>query len=140
MTRTAQGGPLHGLRWRGHGRLCRPIPRWDPVRRARHPGQPDAVLATLWNPLPPGTRPLTYTIHYRLLGLFPKTETFSYTWDTGEGTVPEGPGRPPAALRALLAEGGGKEVPPFAPPPPLWAGGLFVKRRVFPCLPGRFVA
>ena len=63
----------------------------------------DAVLATLWNPLPPGDRPLTYTIHYRLLGLFPKTETFSYTWDTGEGTVPEGPAGPLAALRALLA-------------------------------------
>ena len=62
----------------------------------------DAVLATLWNPLPPGDRPLTYTIHYRLLGLFPKTETFSYTWDTGEGTVPEGPAGPLAALRALL--------------------------------------
>ena len=63
----------------------------------------DAVLATLWNPLPPGDRPLTYTMHYRLLGLFPKTETFSYTWDTGEGTVPEGPAGPLAALRALLA-------------------------------------
>ena len=63
----------------------------------------DAVLATLWNPLPPGDRPLTYTIHYRLLGLFPKTETFSYTWDTGEGTVPEGPAGPLAALRGLLA-------------------------------------
>ena len=30
------------------------------------------------------------------------TETFSYTWDTGEGTVPEGPAGPLAALRALL--------------------------------------
>ena len=85
----------------GTGRAC----PWPPPGRG--PGQTlpptSPVLATLWNPLPPGDRPLTYTIHYRLLGLFPKTETFSYTWDTGEGTVPEGPAGPLAALRALLA-------------------------------------
>ena len=90
-----------------------PVPPGQPGRRPGHP---------LWNPLPPGDRPLTYTIHYRLLGLFPKTETFSYTWDTGGGTVPES-GRPlaapagPAGLRA--AE---REVPPSPCPLPLWAG------------------
>lgn len=98
----------------------------------------DAVLATLWNPLPPGDRPLTYTIHYRLLGLFPKTETFSYTWDTGEGTVPEGPAGPLAALRALWPEGGGKEVPPFAPPPAPLGRGTFREKAGFPLSPGAF--
>lgn len=99
----------------------------------------DAVLATLWNPLPPGDRPLTYTIHYRLLGLFPKTETFSYTWDTGEGTVPEGPGRPPGRPAGPAGLRAAERRSPLSPRPlPLWAGGLFVKRPGFPLSPGAF--
>ena len=101
----------------------------------------DAVLATLWNPLPPGDRPLTYTIHYRLLGLFPKDGDLLLHLGHRGGDGSRGPGRPPGRPASPAGLRAAERRSPLSPRPlPLWAGGLFVKRRVFPCLPGRFVA
>ena len=82
----------------------------------------DAVLATLWNPLPPGDRPLTYTIHYRLLGLFPRRRPSPTPGTPGRGRFQRARQAPWPPCGPCWPEGGGKEVPPFAPPLPFGQG------------------
>ena len=63
----------------------------------------EIALAVLWPDLPPVDHAIEYTIHYRVLGLFPKTERLVFHWDTGESEVTCPPKGPIARLQARFA-------------------------------------
>ena len=63
----------------------------------------EIALAVLWPDLPPVDHAIEYTIHYRVLGFFPKTEHMAFHWDTGESEVTYPPTGPIAWLQALFS-------------------------------------
>lgn len=61
------------------------------------------ALAVLWPDLPPVDHPIEYTIHYRVFGLFPKTECLVFHWDTGEREATYPPTGPIAWLQTQFS-------------------------------------
>lgn len=63
----------------------------------------EIALAVLWPDLPPVDHAIKYTIHYRVFGLFPKTERLVFHWDTAECEVTYPPTGPIARLQAQFS-------------------------------------
>ncbi len=63
----------------------------------------EIALAVLWPDLPPVDHATEYTIHYRVFGLFPKTERLVFHWDTAEEEVTYPSTGPIAQLQAWFA-------------------------------------
>ena len=109
--------------------------------RARHPGQPGRRPG---HPLePPAPRGPAPDLHHPLPSTGPLPQDGDLLLHLGHrgGDGSRGPGRPPGRPAGPAGLRAAERRSPLSPRPlPLWAGGLFVKRRVFPCLPGRFVA
>lgn len=47
------------------------------------------VLGTLWSHWPDWDHPTEYTLHYKLYGLFPKSERLVFDWAQGRDTINE---------------------------------------------------